>query len=704
MKQIIQHLKNGKTILEEVPCPKIKRGHILIKTKRSLVSLGTERMLVEFGKGNLLTKAKSQPDKVKQVLDKIKTDGLMPTLETVFKKLDEPLPLGYCNAGEVIAVGEGVKEFKIGDRAASNGNHSEVVSIPSNLAAKIPDNLTYEEGAFAVIGSIALQGLRLANPTLGENIVVIGLIECQLLIANGCNVIGFDINKSKVELAEKFGVKAYAAADKNEQINIVEDLTNGIGADAVIITASSNSNEIISASAQMSRKRGRIVLVGVVGLDIKRSDFYEKELTFQVSCSYGPGRYDDDYEQKGIDYPLPYVRWTEKRNFEAVLNAISTGKLDVKSLISEVVPLTEYGRIYDNMNSGSIASILSYSETSELKSSVVLTNKNFSSSKGVIGIIGAGNFAGMMIVPTLKKLNADMKYICSSKGLSSTTLAKKYGIVNSSTDYKQVLQDPEVDAVLITTRHNQHAAMVIEGMNAGKHVFVEKPLAITEDQLNTIIQSYNHSIETGSGASIMVGFNRRFAPFVIKAKRLIASSDSPLNVIATMNAGFIPQDVWVQDMETGGGRIIGEACHYVDLISYLTGSKVESVYMNALGTSPSANTDNAIITLIYENGSQGVINYFSNGSKSYSKERIEVFGSGKTVIIDNFREMRGYGIKGFKKEKGKQDKGHYNQFKEYLNFLRNGGEPLIPFDSIVNTTKATFAAIESLKTGTVIKI
>ena len=709
MQQIIQDLKNGNTILEDVPAPQVKKGHVLIKTRMSLVSLGTERMLVEFGKSNLISKAKQQPDKVKQVLDKIKTDGLISTLETVFKKLDEPLPLGYCNSGEVIAVGEGVKEFKVSDRVASNGNHAEIVSVPSNLAAKMPDNLTYEEGSFAVIGAIALQGLRLVNPTLGENVVVIGLgliglIECQLLMANGCNVIGFDIDKSKVELAEKFGAKAYAAADKNEQVNIVEDLTNGIGADAVIITASSKSNDIIAASAQMSRKRGRIVLVGVIGLDISRADFYKKELTFQVSCSYGPGRYDDDYEQKGIDYPLAYVRWTEKRNFEEVLNAISTGKLDVKSLISEVVPLAEYGRIYDNMNSGLIASILSYPESIETKSSIKIADKKFNSTKGVLGIIGAGNFTGMMIVPTLKKLNADMKYICSSKGLSSTTLAKKYSIANSSTDYKMVLKDPEINAIIITTRHNQHASMVIEGLNAGKHVFVEKPLAITEDQLNTIIQSYNQSIETGSGASIMVGFNRRFAPFVIKAKRLIDSSDTPINVIATMNAGFIPNDVWVQDMETGGGRIIGEACHYVDLISYLTGSKVESVFMNALGTSPSANTDNAIITLKYGNGSQGVINYFSNGSKSYSKERIEIFGSGKTVIIDNFREMRGYGMKGFKKEKGKQDKGHYNQFKEYLNFLRNGGEPLIPFDSIVNTTKATFAAIESMKTGEVIKL
>lgn len=732
MKLIIQDLKQGNTILEEVPQPQVKRQHVLIKTKRSLVSLGTERMLVEFGKSNLLAKAKSQPDKVKQVLDKIKTDGLIPTLEAVFKKLDEPLPLGYCNAGEVIAVGDGVSDFKIGDKVASNGNHAEVVSIPINLCAKIPDNVTYEEGSFAVIGSIALQGLRLVNPTFGETVVVIGLgliglIECQLLIANGCNVIGFDFDSEKVKLAEKYGAKAFSVVDPKEQDNIVKSLTNNIGADAVIITASSKSNDIISASANMSRKRGRIVLVGVIGLNISRADFYEKELTFQVSCSYGPGRYDENYEQKGNDYPLPYVRWTERRNFEAILNAISTGKLDVKSLITEVVPLEEYNKIYSNMSgSSSIASILSYPEDYNDSKTVLCSTDsqsvNHKAVKGTLGIIGSGNFTSMMIVPTLKKLNADMKYICSSKGLSSTILAKKYGIANSTTDYQSVLNDEEVDAVLITTRHNQHASVTIEALKAGKHVFVEKPLAITQQQLDDIIESFNQPInkpvrrggstnlsaaaiaKEGQPFSLTVGFNRRFSPFAKKTKQLLGSIDTPINVIATMNAGHIPPEVWVHDMLVGGGRIIGEACHFVDLITYFTGSKVKSVHMNAMGANPSENTDNAVITLKYENGSQGVINYFANGSKSYSKERIEVYWNNKTIVIDNFREMKGYGIKGFSKMKSKQDKGHYNQFKEFLEFLKDGGNPPIPFVEIINTTQTTLSALESLKTGQVIKI
>lgn len=728
MKQIIQDLKNGNTILEEVPVPLVKKGHILIKTKASLVSLGTEKMLVEFGKSNLISKAKQQPDKVKQVLDKIKTDGLVPTLEAVFKKLDEPLPLGYCNAGEVIAVGEGVSNFKIGDKVASNGNHAEVVCIPFNLCAKIPENVSYDEGSFAVIGSIALQGLRLVNPTFGETVVVIGLgliglIESQLLIANGCNVIGFDFDPEKVKLAEKYGVKAFAVTDPKEQDNIVKNLTNEVGADAVIITASSKSDEIISAAANMSRKRGRIVLVGVIGLNISRADFYEKELTFQVSCSYGPGRYDENYEQKGNDYPLPYVRWTEKRNFEAILKSIEAGKLDVKSLITEVVPLEDYNKIYSNMSgSSSIASILRYpSEYNQ--SNTIDVSKSYSAVdnkpvKGVLGIIGSGNFTSMVIVPTLKKLNANMKYICSSKGLSSTILAKKYGISNSSTDYHSVLNDNEVDSVLITTRHNQHAPITIEALKSGKHVFVEKPLAITKQQLDDIINTFPSlpRVRTEEGVneshvsrlmyhtSLTVGFNRRFSPFAKKAKQLLGDADSPINVIATMNAGMIPPSVWVHDMAVGGGRIIGEACHFIDLITFLAGSKVKTVHMSSMGVNPLENTDNAIITLKYENGSQGVINYFSNGSKSYSKERIEVYWNNKTIVIDNFREMKGYGIKGFSKMKSKQDKGHYNQFEEYLEFLKNGGSPLIPFDEIINTTQATFAAIESQKTGQVIKV
>ncbi len=701
MKQIIQDLKDGNTILEEVPAPLVKQGQVLIQTTRSLVSLGTERMLVEFGKANFIQKARQQPDKVKEVINKVKTDGLQPTINAVFNKLGQPLPLGYCNVGKVIAVGRGVEEFAIGDRVASNGNHAEYVSVPKNLVAKIPDGVSDEEAAFTVIGAIGLQGIRLANPTFGENVVVvglglIGLITAQLLKANGCQVIGFDFDSAKVALATSFGITAVNPGEGIDQVSFVKDFTNGIGADAVIITASNKSNEIISQSAKMSRKKGRIILVGVVGLDISRADFFEKELTFQVSCSYGPGRYDETYEQKGQDYPLPYVRWTEKRNFEAVLQAIASKSIQVEPLITERVPLGSYQQIYGDMSGGkSIASILVYPEKSgEPHRSVSIPSFSFKPGRGTVGIIGAGNFTSAMILPCLKKTPAKLKFISSSAGLSGTTLAKKFGISQSTTDNSLIFKDPEVDLILVTTRHNAHARMVIDALKSGKHVFVEKPLALNLEELEEVLEAY-----VESGKTVSVGFNRRFAPLAIQMKKALGSGNTPMNIIATMNAGFIPTNVWVHDMEVGGGRIVGEACHFIDLISYLAGSKVKAVCMSSMGVNPKENTDNATILLKYENGTNGVINYFANGSKAYSKERVEVYHQERTLIMDNWRKLTGFGFKNFSSASSSQDKGHQNQFNLLVASIQMGGNAIIPMEELVNTTKASFAAIESLKTG-----
>ncbi len=701
MKQIIQDLKDGKTILEEVPVPAIKTGELLIRTTRSLVSLGTERMLVEFGKANYFQKAKQQPDKVKEVINKVKTDGLIPTVNAVFNKLGQPLPLGYCNVGVVIGVGNGVQDFKIGERVVSNGPHAEYVSVPKNLVAKIPENVTDDEASFTVIGAIGLQGIRLVNPTFGETVVVIGLgliglITAQLLRANGCKVIGFDFDQTKVDLAISLGIKAINPANGVDQVKYVMDQTLQIGADAVVITASNKSNEIISQAAKMSRKRGRIVLVGVIGLDISRADFYEKELTFQVSCSYGPGRYDDAYEKNGQDYPIGFVRWTEKRNFEAILQSLTERLIDVKPLITELVDLEDYQQIYGNMSgSKSIASILVYpNQKDEIKRVVTVTPQTYAGRKAVVGIIGAGNFTSAMILPSLKKCQTAVKYIASSGGLSGTTLAKKFKIARSTTDYQEILSDTDVNLVLITTRHNLHAKMVTEVLGAGKHVFVEKPLALNDTELNQILGFYQNN-----NSSITVGFNRRFAPLAIRMKNLLGGANSPVNIVATMNAGHIPANVWVHDMAVGGGRIIGEACHYIDLCTYLTGSKVISVCMNAMGTNPEENTDNASILLKYENGSNAVINYFSNGSKAYSKERVELYHQERTLILDNWRKLKGFGFRGFSSASSGQDKGHFYQFQTLLKTIESGGSPIIPIDEIINTTKASFAAIESLKTG-----
>lgn len=706
MKQILQSFKTGQTELAEVPAPVVSKGKLLIRTTNSLVSLGTERMLVEFGKSSLVSKAYQSPERVKMVIDKIKSDGLLPTLETVFNKLEQPLPLGYCNVGIVLETGEGVSGFAVGDRVASNGQHAEYVCIPQNLVAKIPGNVSQEEATFTVVGSIGLQGIRLCAPTFGEAIVVIGLgliglLTAQLLAASGCRVIGIDIEKEKCSLAEKWGVITVNPSDGTDPIKAVLDSTHGIGADGVIITASAKSNDIISQSAQMSRKRGRIILVGVIGLNINRTEFYDKELLFQVSCSYGPGRYDDNYEQKGIDYPLGYIRWTEKRNFEAVLQAISSGNLNVKELITEIVDINDFNKVYGNIGrSRSIASIFKYpvpddtSKNPAPQHTIELSKVKSEGAKGVVGVIGAGNFTKMTMLPAMEGSGAIFKYIASSGGVTGTSLARKFGFSFSTTDYKQILTDKDVDIVIITTKHNTHAKFIIESLHADKHVFVEKPLALDEEQLISIIDTYN---EVNGRKSLMVGFNRRFSPHTQAIKKSLGLNPGPVNLNLTMNAGFIPKEVWVHDMSIGGGRIIGEACHYLDLCVFLTGSEIVSVCMNGMGENPASNLDNASILLKFKNGSNAVVNYFANGSKAYSKERLEVYSRERIWITDNFRTTKAFGVKGFKNIKTKVDKGHKVQFHKYIERIQNGGEPLIPFNEIVNVTKASFAAIQSLK-------
>lgn len=708
MRQLIQHLTSGETALENVPAPQVRAGQVLIRTRRSLVSLGTERMLVEFGRSNLISKARQQPDKVKQVLEKISTDGLMPTLEAVFRKLDQPLPLGYCNVGSVIAVGAGVTDLAIGDRVASNGPHAEVVCVPRHLVAPVPDGVSDEQATFTVIGAIGLQGIRLLNPTLGETVVVvglglIGLLTAQLLRLNGCRVIGLDLDERKLTLARQFGVEAINPVGA-DVVQAVSELTGGVGADGVIITASAKTDEIITQAARMSRKRGRIVLVGVVGLTLSRADFYEKELTFQVSCSYGPGRYDADYEQAGHDYPLPFVRWTENRNFQTILQLLATGQLQVDPLITEVVSLTNYQQIYGLMGSsrsktdtGRIASLLSYPEAAELGTLVTLRETKAGPSAGVVGVIGAGNFAGSTLVPALQRAGATLQAIASANGLSGTLLAKKYKIARSTTDYRDLLTDPAIDLCVITTRHNHHARLTVEALQAGKHVFVEKPLVIYDDELPTVI-----SAQQAADRFVLVGFNRRFSPIAHRAKALLGGPNSgavPMNVVATMNAGAIAANSWVHDRAVGGGRLLGEACHYVDLITYLTGSRVVAVCLNAMGQHPSETTDSASLLLRYENGATGVINYFANGSKAYAKERIEVYSQERTLIIDNFKSLKGYGFRGFSSVSSRQDKGHANQFQQVIQTLRHGGPAPIPFSEVINTTQATLAALQSLREG-----
>ena len=708
MKQILQNLKTGKTELMEIPCPIVKPGHLLIKTAFSVISAGTERMLVEFGKANYLSKARQKPDKVKQVLNKLKTDGILSTLNSVQVKLDQPLPLGYSSAGTVIEVGRGVDNFNIGDRVISNGPHSEVVCVPKNLCAKIPEGVGDEEAAFIVLASIALQGVRLVRPTLGEIFVVTGLgligqLVVQILIAQSCQVLAIDFNKDKLGLAKRFGAETVDLSKGEDPISKGLTFSKGQGVDGVIIAASTKSSEPVHQAAQMCRKRGRIVLVGVTGLELSRADFYEKELTFQVSCSYGPGRYDTDYEIKGKDYPFGLVRWTEQRNFEAILQMMQDKRLNILPLISHRFLFEEAEEAYKLISSkeSSLGIVLQYPLKKEKESKdlfsrniILVQSKNAEKNpiEPVIGMIGAGNFTNQVLLPALKKTNVRLKSIASSSGVSGTHLGKKYGFEQSITDIDIIFNDPEINVVFITTRHNSHAQFVCQALETGKNVFVEKPLAITLEELEKVIGIYNNSRKQSS-PTLMVGFNRRFAPHIVKIKSLLDAVKEPKSFIMTVNAGQISVDHWTQDPKVGGGRIIGEACHFIDLMRFLVGYPITGVKSTIIGnySKVEPGSDKITFTMTFADGSFGTVHYLANGHKSFPKERVEVFCAGRILVLDNFRVLRGYGWPGFKKMRLlRQDKGHIAEVQEFIEAIKEGKESPIPAEELFEVTRVSF--------------
>lgn len=704
MKQVLQNLNNGETIIEDVPQPMVSTGSLLIQSTKTLVSAGTERMLVDFGKGNLIQKAQQQPDKVKQVIEKIGTDGLKPTLDAVKNKLDTPLPLGYCNVGTLIDIGKGVEGFKVGDRILSNGKHAEVVCVPKNLCAKIPDNVDDESASFTVIGAIALQGIRLIKPTLGETIVVtglglIGLVAVQLLRANGCKVLGLDFDPAKLALAKQFGAEVVNLAEGEDPIAAADKYTKGRGVDGVLITASTKSNDPIHQAALMSRQRGRIVLVGVVGMEMSRADFYEKELSFQVSCSYGPGRYDPEYEDKGNDYPFGLVRWTEQRNFEAILDMMSDGRINMQPLISHRFKLEDAKDAYDVVSNGNpLGVLLEYQEPTANQSpqtTIDISTNSGSTSDAVVGFIGAGNYASSVLVPAFANTNATLQSIASATGVSSVHVGKKFNIQQATTDSKGLLADTNINTVVVTTRHNSHSKWVVDALTAGKHVFVEKPLALNREQLHDVKACYEEIAKNKQPPILMVGFNRRYAPHVLKMKQLLKATKQPKSMIMTVNAGAIPEDHWTQDMEIGGGRIIGEACHFIDLLRDVADAKIISVAANYMA---SACNDSVMIQLGFEDGSIGSINYLANGSKSFPKERLEVFSGGGILQLDNFRSLKGYGWKGFSKDKlWAQDKGQKECVKTFVEAIGSGKrDDLIAFDELMEVAEVCFKVVESL--------
>ena len=710
MKQVLQNLTTGVTELEEAPCPRASTGQLLIRSSHSLISAGTERMLVDFGKASLIDKALQQPDKVKMVLEKVKTDGLMVTIDAVRSKLEQPLPLGYCNVGVVAEAGRGVLNFKPGDRVVSNGPHADVVKVPKNLCAKIPDGVDNESAVFSVVASIGLQGIRLAQPSLGEAFVVtgvglIGLLTVQLLRAQGCRVLAIDFDENKLALAKSFGAKICNPGKGEDPVAAGMAFSRGAGVDGVIVCASTKSNEPITQAARMCRKRGRIILVGVTGLELNRADFYEKELMFQVSCSYGPGRYDPSYEEKGQDYPYGFVRWTEQRNFEAVLDLMAARQLDVQPLISHRFAFGDAPQAYRVLteDKSALGILLKYPDTGKdwaAREVVLDVAKVFEPTRPVLGFIGAGNYASRVLIPAFKKANAQLHTIVTEGGINGVINGKKAGFSAASTDVAAMLAKPAVNAVAIVTRHNSHARFVVEALRAGKHVFVEKPLAINADELAEVRVAYGTAHEKGIGPHLMVGYNRRFAPQIIRMKSLLASVKEPKSFIMTMNAGAIPPDHWTQVADVGGGRIIGEACHYIDLMRFLAGSPIVSVQARRMGDSAgvSVTDDKAVIVLGFADGSFGAIHYLANGAAGFPKERVEVFAAGRVLQLDNFRKLTGYGWPGFSKMNlWRQDKGQAACVQAFIDTISNGKTSPIPDNEIFEVARVTIEVVELLR-------
>lgn len=708
MQQLLQSLDNGELKTVTAPMPSASTGSLLIHTSVTLISSGTERMLVDFGKGSYLSKARQQPEKVKMVLDKARTEGIASTVDAVRSKLAQPIPLGYCNVGVVSEAGSGIEGFRAGDRVVSNGPHADVVRVAKNLCAKIPDGVSDEEAVFTVVASIGLQGIRLSKPSLGESFVVtgvglIGLLTVQLLRAHGCRVLAIDFDEEKLAVAKSFGAETCNPGLGEDPVAAGTAFSRGNGVDGVIITASTKASDPVIQAARMSRKRGRIILVGVTGLELNRADFYEKELSFQVSCSYGPGRYDPAYEEQGTDYPLGFVRWTEQRNFEAVLDMMASGQLDVKPLISHRFAFENASEAYSLLteDKSALGIILEYSSepaSRNARAVALAENAVVDPAKPVIGFIGAGNYASRMLIPAFKSAGAQLHSISTSGGVNGVIHGKKAGFAEATTDTQGMLANPDINTVAIVTRHNSHAGFVVSAIEAGKHVFVEKPLAITRADLAQVAEAYQK--QGRDVPMLMVGFNRRFSPQIQKMKGLLAPIAEPKSFIMTMNAGEIPADHWTQDNEVGGGRIIGEACHFIDLMRYLADSEVVSVQARRMGNAPGIEIaeDKAAITLGFADGSFGTIHYLSNGATSFPKERIEVFAAGKVLQLDNFRKLRGYGWSGFKKMNlWRQDKGQSVCVAAFLSAIESGGPAPIPASELFEVASVTLDVVEQLR-------
>ncbi|MBD3181066.1 zinc-binding dehydrogenase [Candidatus Poribacteria bacterium] len=715
MKQLTQNLKNGELTVEDIPVPVLKSGGVLVRNRYSLISAGTERMTLDLGQKSILDKARERPDLVKQVLEQVKRDGVLNTFRRVMDQMNMPIPLGYSSSGVVELVGEEVNGFKVGEKVACAGagyaNHAELVYVPKNLCVRLPEGVSLQDAAFTTLGSIALQGIRRAEPHLGDIVAVIGLgligqITVQLLQANGCRTIGIDINSEKIEIARQLGNEN--VINTEEAVDFCNDFSGEMGVDSVIISAATTDNSPIELAGQISRDKGRIVVVGAIGMDVPRGLYYKKELDLRLSRSYGPGRHDTNYEKKGIDYPIGYIRWTEKRNMEEFLRLVSEDKVKPKELITHIFDFEEAQKAYDIITGKTqekyLAILLKYKINEELNSSIVIrspdsvkTPKKVTSDRVNIGVIGAGNFARGILLPILKKQKSvDIKCIATATGLTAADAGKKFGCNYVTSDYKEMLNDDELDAIFVATRHNLHPVIAIEAIKKGKYVFVEKPLAISMEQLEEVMNIW----ESFNG-NIMVGFNRRFSPFARRIKKFFHNRKFPLFINYRVNAGPTSKDSWVHDMEEGGGRILGEVCHFVDFIQYMIGLYPNQVYTDMLRRNGKTleNMDNISSILTFPDGSIGTINYLSNGDQRYPKERIEIFGGGSVYAIDDFISAEIVTNGKRKKFSGHQDKGHKTELTEFVAAVKNNTHVPEDFREAIAVTITTFKIIESAKSG-----
>jgi predicted dehydrogenase/threonine dehydrogenase-like Zn-dependent dehydrogenase len=708
MKQLLQNIKTGKSTVEDVPIPVAREGQALVKVAASLVSAGTERMVVEFAEKSLVGKARSRPDLVRQVLDKARREGLVNTAQAAFNRLDQPMALGYSSAGTIVALGKNMQGFKVGQRVACAGGgyavHAEYNVVPRNLLTPLPKNVDFESAAFTTLGAIALHGFRLAEPQIGENVAVIGmgllgLLAAQIATAAGCNVLGIDVDPDRISLASSLRLQA---VHRDRAVDSASTFTANRGFDVILICADTASNDPVELAGALARDRARVVATGAVGLTFPRKVYYEKEISFINSRSYGPGRYDLNYEEHGNDYPLGYVRWTEGRNFAAVVDLMAKGQLNVKPLITHRFPIEQATQAYEVITGKKkerfLGVLLTYPEGERQEERRILFPLASPKPGGTVklGVLGAGMFANSVLLPAIKKAgDIELVGIASSGGLHAQHSGKKFGFKYATSDGDEILDDPNVNTVAILTRHDTHAELVVKALKAGKHVFVEKPLAINDRQLSMV----SKQLRAISDQRLVVGFNRRFAPLAQSLASFFSDRREPIHIHYRINAGPIPLNHWTQDPEIGGGRIVGEGCHFVDFITFLAGATPISVSAHALPDNGKYREDNVSMTFTFPDGSLGVVDYLANGDKSFPKERLEVFCGGQVAVLDDFVSLQTVRDGKRKEERGVQNKGWVDEWKVFAKAIREGSEPPIPYEELLGVTKATFAAVEAIRLG-----